>query len=268
MRGEFEGSHGEGGIVPAPPPPEGLAPQKPSGSWYEYTLQIGVSHIGKDGLLKPGMAMDLLQNATWFQMDRETPLLDYFEKNHSGMYLVSRQIDIHRLPAYGETVRVKSWVRDCDRLFGYRHTALYDASGGLCLGSYAVGAFVDLDKGIPGRIPQEVLDTVTVHGPLDMEILPRKIPVPEAQEASGDVIKVQSYHLDNYGHMNNARYVDIASAYIPEDFLVRRIRAEYKTPALPGDLIFPSLCRSGKTALVVALNNKNAAPYTVLEFTA
>jgi acyl-ACP thioesterase len=234
---------------------------------YEYTLQIGVSHIGKDGLLKPGATMDLLQNATWFQMDTETPLIDYFEKSHCGMYLVSRQIDISRLPAYGERVRVKSWVRCCDRLFGYRHTALYDAADRLCLGTYAVGAFVDLAKGTPRRIPQEILDTVAAQGPLDMEILPRKIPVPDDLEPIGDAIKVQSYHLDNYGHMNNARYVDIASAYIPEDFPVRRIRAEYKMPALPGDLIFPSVCRVGETARIVALNTKDAAPYTVMEFT-
>jgi acyl-CoA thioesterase FadM len=69
-----------------------------------------------------------------------------------------------------------------------------------------------------------------------------KIPVPPAMIQLSDTIRVQEYHLDNYGHMNNARYVDIASAYIPEAFSVRRIRLEYRNMALCGDSITsPSL---------------------------
>ncbi|GHV71599.1 hypothetical protein AGMMS49928_24130 [Spirochaetia bacterium] len=31
---------------------------------YEYKIQIGICHVGKDSLLKIGQAVDLLQNAT------------------------------------------------------------------------------------------------------------------------------------------------------------------------------------------------------------
>ncbi|MDR1098984.1 MAG: hypothetical protein LBL28_00735 [Treponema sp.] len=238
---------------------------------YEYPLRIGISHIGRDGVLKLGSAADILQNATWFQLDTETAFMAFFRENHAGMYLVSRQIVIFRLPRYGENIRVKSWVTGCDRLFGYRNSAVYDEAGSLCIGAYAVGAFVDLEKAAPLRIPRELADQVEKYEALDMEIFPRKIPVPGGMVQKPDAIRVQGYHLDNYSHMNNARYVDIASACLPEAFAVRHIRMEYKKAALEGDIIVPwaspaCLSPQGALSLVISLNDPGGQPYTVMEF--
>jgi acyl-ACP thioesterase len=252
---------------------------------YEYQLQIGISHIGTDSLLKLGAMMDILQNATWFQLDTETAFIEYFRANHAGMYLISRQIDILRLPAYGEHITVKSWVQGCDRLYGYRNTAIYDENNKLCIGTYATGAFVDIQRAMPSRISQELVNKIVSYPPLDMEILPRKIPVPPELSDVGplvrsdtlrpheiaqsyEAVRVQSYHLDYYGHMNNARYVDIASAYIPEDFPVRRMRAEYKRMALPGDLIVPHFCQVDDSTIVITLNAEDGHIFTVMEFKA
>ena len=37
--------------------------------------------------------------------------------------------------------------------------------------------------------------------------------------------------IDLNRHMNNARYVETAQEYLPYDFVVRRLRVEYKAPA-------------------------------------
>jgi acyl-ACP thioesterase len=233
---------------------------------YKHRIQIGISHIGKDGRLKLGAAMDLLQNATWFQINTEIAFMHYFAENHAGMYLISRQIDFLRFPAYGEHIAIDSWVNGCDRLYGYRNTALYDCNGTLCIASYAIGVFVDLEKAMPARIPQELLDKMKTYPPLDMELLPRKIPLSAAPQTEGEAIMVQGYHLDNYGHMNNARYVDIASACLPDDFPVRRMRAEYKRAAFPGDLIIPHCACSGDDAFTVTLSAGDGSVFTVIEF--
>jgi acyl-ACP thioesterase len=233
---------------------------------YEYQLQIGICHVGKDNLLKLGSAIDILQNATWFQLDTETVFIDYFQKNNGGMFLISRQMDIIRLPAYGERVTARSWVTGCDRLFGYRNTAIYDAQGRLCIGTYTVGAFADLKRMAPARVPRELLDEVKIYPALDMEILPRKIPVPSVMTRLPDTICVRNYHLDNYGHMNNARYVDIASAYIPESFRVRRVRLEYKNMALCGDSIIPYFAQTDEAALIITLNGEDGKIFAAMEF--
>jgi acyl-ACP thioesterase len=198
-------------------------------------------------------------------MDTEAVLSTYFKKHNAGMYLISRQIETRRFPAYGEYVKVKSWVTGCDPLYGYRNTAIYDSNDELCIGSFALGAFIDLAKAMPHRMSPELLASIQLYPPLAMEQFPRKIPIPPGLIPQNDAIRVQSYHLDNYGHMNNARYVDIASAYIPEDFTLRFIRAEYKKAALPGDLIIPHVCRKDDSTMVITLNGENTSLYTVLE---
>ncbi|MDR0553952.1 MAG: hypothetical protein LBG76_04035 [Treponema sp.] len=234
-------------------------------SSFEYKITIGVSHIGRDGLLKLGAAADLLQNASWFQMDTEVAIRDYFRQHNLGLYLTFRQIDIKRFPAYGETVIAKSWVYNCDRLYGYRNSVIYDSEGRFCIASVGMGAFVDLARGLPTRLPQEILDSSIRYEPLDMEVLSRKIPLPHAMTVIGEPFKVQSYHLDNYGHMNNARYLDIASAYLPDDFTLRRLRIEYKRPALPGETIIPQAgTRDDK--LVIALTSPDKAIFASVEF--
>jgi acyl-ACP thioesterase len=234
---------------------------------YEYQLQIGICHVGKNSLLKLGPAIDILQNATWFQLDTETAFVEYFRKNSGGMFLISRQLDIKRLPAYGEQITARSWITNCDRLFGYRNTAIYDAQDRLCIGTYAIGTFADLKRMAPSRIPQELLDQVKSYPALDMEMLPRKIPVPPEMIQLSDTVRVQEYHLDNYGHMNNARYVDIASAYIPDSFSVRRIRLEYKNMALCGDLIIPHFAQIDEQTLIITLNGEDGKIFSVMEFT-
>jgi acyl-ACP thioesterase len=182
------------------------------------------------------------------------------------MFLISRQLDIKRLPAYGEHITVRSWITNCDRLFGYRNTAIYDAQNQLCIGTYAIGTFADLKRMAPSRIPQELLDQVKSYPALDMEILPRKIRIPSGMVQLSDTIRVQEYHLDNYGHMNNARYVDIASAYIPESFSARRIRLEYKSMALCGDLITPYFAQADEKTLIITLNGGDGKIFSAMEF--
>lgn len=58
---------------------------------FTQTVQTGMDHTGADNRLKLGAAADIPQNASWFQMDTEHVLLDYFARNRCNMYMVSRQ---------------------------------------------------------------------------------------------------------------------------------------------------------------------------------
>jgi hypothetical protein len=100
--------------------------------------------------------------------------------------------------------------------------------GELCVASSGVGVFVDLERAAPAR--------------------------------------VEDCHLDYYGHMNNARYLDLASAALPRGFEPRRVRAEYRKAALPGDRIVPWTGAAGEGSLVCALKPEDGGIFTALEF--
>lgn len=239
---------------------------RPGEGMFEQKIRVGMGHIGCDRLLKLGAAMDILQNASWFQMDTEKDILGYFAQNNVNMYLVSRQVDIARLPAYGEELTLRAWIYGCDRRFGFRNTAMLDERGELCMISSAMGAFISLETGCGVKIEQEAVDMLAAEPPYPMELLPRKIALPDAPAEEFEPVRVALHHLDNFQHMNNARYVDIASSCLPPGFAARRLRVEYKRAALLGQLLRPRLYRTPER-LVLSLEGPEAV-CCLLEFTA
>lgn len=65
--------------------------------------------------------------------------------------------------------------------------------------------------------------------------------------------------------INNAQYIRLSQEYIPADFQVQRLRAEYKRQAVLGDQIFPMVSKT-EDSYVVALCNEEKEPYAVVEF--
>lgn len=221
---------------------------------FEQKVRVGMGHIGPDSRLKLGPAIDFLQNASWFQMDTETAILRYFAENGLNMYLVSRQVDISRLPAYGEELSLKAWIYGCDRRFGLRNTIMYDAAGKVCMASSAMGAFINLQSRHGAKISEEAVALLSGEPMFPMDVQPRKIAIPAVTPKVFAPLEVLSYHLDNFRHMNNARYVDMASSCLPEGFTPRRVRMEYKRPATLGQSVVPNLFAESAERLVVTLN--------------
>ena len=52
-------------------------------------------------------------------------------------------------------------------------------------------------------------------------------------------ITVRTEHLDSNHHVNNTQYVLMASRYLPSDFSLHQVRAEYRYQALLGDTMIP-----------------------------
>ena len=69
-----------------------------------------------------------------------------------------------------------------------------------------------------------------------MEKVSRKIAVPKEGGQQQKGFQVQEYHLDTNHHVNNGQYVRMATAYLPDDFPVREMRAEYRRQAKLGDM--------------------------------
>ena len=101
--------------------------------------------------------------------------------------------------------------------------------------------YIDAENGLPVRL--EAKDTDAYRGKdgkmeskLDMEYAPRKIVLPEDYEQQ-DSFAVQKHHLDTNHHVNNCQYVQMAMDYLPENFKIHQMRAEYKQQARLNDVI-------------------------------
>ena len=82
-----------------------------------------------------------------------------------------------------------------------------------------------------------------------------------------ETFQVKRFQIDTNHHMNNSKYVTVAQEFLPEGFVVGRIRVEYKKAAMLGDVLYPVLTtEQGKVTVVLA--DETEAPYAVVEFIA
>ena len=78
-------------------------------------------------------------------------------------------------------------------------------------------------------------------------------------------IVVKKHHLDTNHHVNNGQYVNIAMEYLPDDFVIRQMRAEYKKQAFLDDVLHPYVV-STENDYVICLQDEAGKPYVSVEF--
>ena len=97
-----------------------------------------------------------------------------------------------------------------------------------------------------------------------MDYAPRKIKLPGEYEQQED-FAVQKHHLDTNHHVNNCQYVQMAMDYLPADFRIHQMRAEYKQQARLHDVICPARAVED-TKTTILLNDQKSEPYAIVEF--
>ncbi len=233
---------------------------------YTSDIQVCVSHTDNQGKLKLVSALDMMQDCTHNWLRSEPGFVGYMRANGLAMLVVSRQVDVVRLPEYGEKLEVRTSVYDRRKFFGYRNTCIYDEQNKPCLLSWCIGVFVVVQSGRPARVPQEVTDALTMDAPADMEYADKTITLPENGLQSLAPIPVRKFDIDLNQHMNNARYVQASAEYLPHPYPVSRVRMEFRAAAKLGDTLYPSIAEQNG-AHIVMLADQNGKPYTITEFT-
>ena len=118
--------------------------------------------------------------------------------------------------------------------------------------------------GRPIRIPTEISKAYQLEPELPMEYESRKIALPEHMTEESP-FEVQKFHLDTNQHVNNGKYILMAREYLPQDFEIKKMRAEYKKSAVYGDTIYPWISRE-QDKIVIALCDEGQKPYVIIEF--
>ena len=96
-----------------------------------------------------------------------------------------------------------------------------------------------------------------------MDYAPRRIVLPEEYK-EGEGIVVGRHHLDTNHHVNNAQYVEITKELLPENILVREVRAEYKKAAVLGDYMIPRITKAGDGYVTALCDNQGAVYAAVM----
>lgn len=217
------------------------------------------------GRMKLFSAVQLMQDCSEMWKNSEPTFLRFLQETQGAQLLNFRSLDIIRVPELYETLTCTTSVYGSQGAFGYRNTAIYDVTGNPCYLSWCIGAFVNTQTGALMRLPQSVIESMTLDPQLPMSYGSRKITLPDVEPIPLPAIAVQSNDIDYNRHVNNAHYIRMALECLPEEFVPLSLRVEYKRPIAPGAIISPSLILQ-PTAAYILLHVGNTL-CSVVEFT-
>lgn len=183
--------------------------------------------------------VDYFQDVSTFQSEDLGIGIDFLKEKDLLWVMSAWQVVVHRYPA----LRRKNQDRDdsirAARLYGTAVNFFMDTEDGERLAeANSVWSLINHKKGVPVRVLPEMVEKYDVKERLQMDYAPRKIAVPQGGIRQ-EPFRVERQHLDGNHHVNNGQYISMAMAYLPENFAIRQMRAEYKKSALLHDIVVP-----------------------------
>lgn len=233
---------------------------------YQFQSRVRYSEVNSENTMTLAALLDYLQDCCTFQSEDLGVGVGYLAEHKKAWVLSSWQIRIRRYPSMGEQITVSTWAYDFKGFYGYRNFKIETEEGELLAYANSVWVFMDLVQKRPSRIDEQMVHAYlgSIEECIREDWGERKITVPEGGVAK-DAVSVHRFHIDTNHHVNNGKYIQIAEEFLPENFAVAGLRAEYKKAAVLGDIFYPSVVTK-EDIVTVTLADADGKPYAIVQF--
>lgn len=231
---------------------------------YAFDSRIRYSETDSEGELTLNALLNYFQDCSTFHSEDVGLGIGYMKEIGQAWVLSSWQIVVDRYPRLGERVKIVTLPYELKGFLGYRNFAMLDEERNYLAKANSLWSLLDMTTGKPVAVNEAMHKGYGIDEKLDMDYAPRKITVPEGGQLLEPIV-VKKHHLDTNHHVNNGQYVNIAMEYLPDDFLIHQMRAEYKKQAFLDDVLYPYIV-SVESGYVVSLRDEEGRPYVSVEF--
>ncbi len=236
---------------------------------YSFDSRIRYSETDSEGKLSLEGLLDYFQDCSTFHSEDLELGVAYLKENKMVWVLSSWQIEISRFPNLAERVSIGTFPNDFKGCFGYRSFFMTDEKGAYLAKANTMWTLLDTENFRPLHPTDMMLEKYICEEKLPMDNVGRKIAVPADAVAQEEIV-VRKQHLDTNNHVNNVQYVRMAMDYLPEGFVINKMRAEYKKQALLHDVLIPYVAseksEDGIEKRIVSLKDEKGSIYVNVEF--
>lgn len=232
---------------------------------YTFTSRVRFSETDEDGRLSLAGIMNYLQDCSVFHSEDVGNGTELLKKRDRVWLLNSWQIIIKERPKCCEYIEIGTQAYCFKGMLGMRNFCIQKPDGTQCVVANSNWVLVQPSKMRPVRITEEDSSPYELGEPLEMPYAERKIAAPK-EGITMEPITVLNEHLDSNHHVNNTQYVLMASRYLPSDFSLHQVRAEYRYQALLGDTMIPVVTKTDDGKTIVQLKKDELTAYAIIEF--
>lgn len=205
---------------------------------YSYDARIRYSETDAELKLSMVGLVKYFQDATIFDSESGKAGMKYLNPKNLVWVLSSWQIEIIRMPSLNEVVTITTIPYEFKSFMGFRNFLMETADGEVLAKATSLWTLINTKTGRPEKLDDFLLSAYGLGEKIEMNYKSRKIQV-EGDARVLDGFKVLPTQIDSNHHMNNAEYVNMAVACLPEQAKIVEMRVEYKASAYLGDTIVP-----------------------------
>jgi len=231
---------------------------------YTFESRIRYSECDSAGRLTLLSLLNYFQDCSTFHSEDLGVGMGYLKERHRFWVLASWQIVVEHYPNLCERVEIGTFPYEFKGFLGCRNYFMRTKGGEYLAKANSLWGMLNTDDMRPTDPPEGMLSVYRLESRLDMEYLPRRIPVPEGGLMESPIV-IKKHHLDTNHHVNNGQFIGMAMEYLPEGFGIRQMRAEYRKQALLGDILYPYKS-STKDSHIVSLRDSQGNAYVNVEF--
>jgi len=207
--------------------------------WRE-NVNVRFGDVDRSGRLTLGSVFSFFQEAAISHAADLGVGLDAMTRTGQAWILSRISLFVERRPLYGETIEVSSWPRRWEKLFALRDYAIRDAQGHALVRGRGAWLVLDIEKRRPLRV-QSIMDSLPPNDQVDA------FPAgPASLNPAENPVKIMDRaalysDIDNYGHANNARYVQWIQDATDMDIITKadqfRLDINYLNEVMPGETV-------------------------------
>ncbi|MDF2610354.1 MAG: acyl-ACP thioesterase [Lachnospiraceae bacterium] len=231
---------------------------------YSFKSRVRYSEVDKNKQLDLFSIINYFQDCSTFQSEDIGKGLDYLEKEKRLWLMNAWQINIERFPELGEEITISTWPYDFKSMYGYRNFLITDSNNKVTAAANSIWVYMDTEQYRPVKVTEDAVRDYNQEEKYDMEYAPRKIILPQNLTTLESFPVIRST-IDTNNHVNNGQYIRMAEEFLPEDCIIKQMRAEYKKSAVLGDVIVP-MVNFEDNIFTVVLADTESKPYTIIEF--
>lgn len=231
---------------------------------YSFKSNVRYSEVDFKGKLPLSSIVNYFQDCSTMQSESIDQGVEAMIKRNRGWFLSAWQIEIECFPKLSEDIIIGTWPHSFKGFYGERNYCLLKDDGKIIAKANTIWSLIDLNTGHPTKITDDDMRGYVLEPKADMEYLPRKIKL----QGDGQILerfKVRKCNIDTNNHVNNSQYIQMAEEYVPNDKLIKRMRAEYKSAAVYGDVIVPKISVIDNR-YIIQLSSVEDKIYCIVEF--
>lgn len=231
---------------------------------YSFNSRVRFSEVDQNGHLTLKHLVDYFQDCCIFHSEDVGLGRKDSKETKKAWMLIGWQIEIRRLPVYGEKICTMTWPYSFVRFKGGRNFVMTDQTGEVIARADSQWVYMNLETGYPERVQDNITEIYEMGEPLELGIDKKKIRIPEDCQCMEPII-VRKEHLDTNHHVNNGQYITMAANLLPEHKKINQMRVEYKSQAKLGDVIIPKI-KAEDGRYMIVLCSAEGTPYAIVEF--